>query len=1261
MKTLTIAGTMKSVSFYEDDTIDTIRTLIGLELNIHPDRLFLEIKQSLPANYYSSNPKRWSDLFFRMSYDGKTIQPDTLKSYLTQIRLNTGLVEKQLTKEEWEAHDEYLQPLYAPESDFDEWRVFGVPDAKSFVMPLPPRDLPLSGTQVPTPQMQSLFETLYQVDTLELRATVLPETASELVKRNYYPRLRPDTPNNLEQVRASFEASREQLRKLLELDAPQHEKVTVVKAKWYVPLVSTRIPAPRNRFEQIFYGLTVNKDTPYIGYFTAKTETMRHKFYVEDPKDKKPFLDVALFKSWFANTQPQRRKPTLLLYRGTSRTSFDRIAITDKDITVDVRRDKDSKETLDEMKASVEAWIQTLDAVVPFLQLTDIELPRWELGELSVVASYPKEITEFDMHRFPCLQGLFGFQNDTFRLLRAESSSEDITPLEIQAIQLLSQEDAERTPQYLARELKLTDEEASQLFASIRAKAEDFDIEKSLKAYPVVKFSNKEVIIKFVTSLERTLQYVNILRYVLTSDSDSVNDVCPRRMEKVVAKVATPQQEIDLTDEYNPDEDLNALLGLTDEPVAEPEAEAESDEPAEKKVKIERKSKSTTYNYFNTRLQKFDPDTFDKSVHPRVCDKPKQVVVLTAEDQARMGPDYNYENAEDSQKLPLEDPSGVAICPPYWCMRDEIPLREDQLVEGEDGELHCPVCDGKVRPTETADPVEFTVIKRNTETKYPDYMNATSTINKRRIPCCYKQARSTSEVLAPKAEVSYVLDATSTMVPERRLVYLTPDLAARLQVTTNYDKTVKKGRLSSTETDIFRVGLGRPSKSLPLILNDKTEIKRPRDAKEKVVRCSFYRTWKQGTTEEEIINSIDAAYQEGQLNVLDELEYVTSFLTCEVILVDMVSNQVTCGFWSDSAGATSRTIVVIGGNTLLAQVKRTTGKKEYKAQYVADMRKPPFAAKTLPLIRDLHIRACASNLPAFGDAIKELQAKSVSDYQVILDPFGRIQALFVPNEILLPIQPSNTKPDTGVVVRNGYSAVRDEELPDGVKVRAFLRDTIHPGFKKVNDVQDINGMITEFLLASGFRIPIVHEEPDEGPDFAGEVVQTIRKADESTLVFGEANKQDIQMAQNTAYSEEIYEFLMFSLSNDIQEEYTDLRKAIETRSQDLYKKLDAWFKKEAYDDSTKSPVEFVNKVRTPCGQYTNKDTCNKSSLCGWHKNDCKIRVKPIVDKATVLKRMAKALRDNDKQRALVLDGRMSPFFSTILYLEMPHELITTSV
>jgi hypothetical protein len=201
----------------------------------------------------------------------------------------------------------------------------------------------------------------------------------------------------------------------------------------------------------------------------------------------------------------------------------------------------------------------------------------------------------------------------------------------------------------------------------------------------------------------------------------------------------------------------------------------------------------------------------------------------------------------------------------------------------------------------------------------------------------------------------------------------------------------------------------------------------------------------------------------------------------------------------------------------------------------------------------------------------------------------------------------------------------------------------------------------ELEIAAGFRIPI-KPEAAETLTSPSEVLETIRGSTERTLVDGLPNQRDKDLVSKTMYASEVYEFLLFSVSKDIQtDEFASLRTAIETKASTLVRDLKRWLDQSAYTDTTKHPVSFVNKVRTPCGQYTAKDACNKSSLCGWHKGDCKIRVKPLVTNEEVLNRMAKTLRDNDKQRALVLDARLSPFFSTVLYLEMPNEVILTSV
>jgi hypothetical protein len=277
-----------------------------------------------------------------------------------------------------------------------------------------------------------------------------------------------------------------------------------------------------------------------------------------------------------------------------------------------------------------------------------------------------------------------------------------------------------------------------------------------------------------------------------------------------------------------------------------------------------------------------------------------------------------------------------------------------------------------------------------------------------------------------------------------------------------------------------------------------------------------------------------------------------------------------------------------------------------------------------------------------------------------MDPFDRIQAVFVPRVVILPIQPATMESLPGVHVRSGYSDIKAEELPTRQALRTFLDATTHKGFKWVEDLKDSTGRFVESLLASEFRAPFQPEESTPGDP--KEVLSTMSRHPEALLTNGGPNKEDELTADSISYAAEVFDFLLFTLSKDIQkEEHATLREAIATRGKTLYKQLDVWLKKEAHWDATQGPRAFVNKVRTPCGQFQQKDACNTSSLCGWKAGKCKIKVDSSVDRGLVLRRLTKTLTENDKQRALVLDERLSPFFSTVLYMEMPHELITTSV
>jgi hypothetical protein len=1249
MKTIPLEGTFSSVSFYEDDTIARVRELIAIERNSHPDRLFLQVLVTLPDGYYDS-PKEWTGLFFRLSRDGRTVTDDVLRTYTTSIRADLASVPvRSYTQEQWE-QDDSLAPL---RSGGQEWQILGT--RTQTVLPLPVRDIALPTNLIPLVASQSLYESVHPYPVTAIRVTEVPADASDAVLRNYFPLLRPDTPPNLDATKGSILKAQEDLAKLLALPVKAHQTESIVKAKWYIPLNATTITAPRVQFEQMFYGLTLSPKTPYVGYFTSATDSLRSKFYVEDPKLKTPTLDTSLLRGWLDTTRPQRRRPTLLLYKGSSRFVFTRIAITSTDITVDVRKEKGSSKSLEELQEEAMKWLTSLDAVAPFLDTRDLEPGRWELSELSLLATYASEETEFDMLRFACLQPIFGVQDGTFRLLRAEHASESVTPQVLQAYQILNQDGAAQTPEYLAEELDISLEEATALLSQMTSLSEDVNLERSLRSYPTMKFTGKEVLIRFATNPERSLAYADILRTVLTTDSDAVNSVCPRRKEMVAPMVSIPQDGQAPTDEV--DEELMALLGLTEEAPAAPAA---APEPAKKSRKLKvADDQTTTQNYFNSRLKKFNSELFDSS-YSKECEKSQQVVVLTPEDKARLGPEYNYESAPDTEQL--EIPGGTAVCPPYWCMRDELPLRADQLVKGDDGALECPVCSGKVRPNDKVSTKEYSVIKRETSkgrtTPYPGFMKQKDT-----VPCCYLKpsGKPVSRNLRP--DETYVLNEDAKDIPAFRVARLPAALAERLGVKPLYDTSITNGRLDFGASDVFRIGLGRPSESLPRLLRDVKPIPRPADAPELIKRCSFYSTWRSSDP----IADIDRAFREKTLDPLYEVEYVSYILDCAVVMVATDTMQVLCGFRTDLIRAKNRTIVLLDTDILGMMLRKRSKDKGFVTEYFVDITQPPLNGSTVALLQ-AHQEACTIGLPTLNDALMALDEVKLSTYVGISDPFGRLQAILVPGRVILPITPT-TQPLPGAPTPKAYHEVTDDDLPSYESQTATLASLKRQElFGVARDHRDVQGNLVEVETVTGFRVP-VRPKPSSGR--ATEVTQTIRMRGEQSLVMGAPDPEARALKDKIDYESELYEFLLFSLATDIQADshgdalqatYAPVRKALQTKdAKGLKKALTAWYKAEAYDEKTKTPYQFLSKVRTPCGQLTSEDTCKQSSLCGWRNGDCKVQVRTSqVDKEKLMTRLQTTLLTNDKQRALVLDNRVSPFFSTVLYLEMPHEWITTS-
>ena len=327
-----VAGRSDRVSFFNDDTIDVVRNKIGMAVGIHPDYLRIYVSTELPGDYYQSDPRKRASLFLRLSVTGKPIPAKMLEFYNMSRDLPLAFPAGSLEQAQW---NDLSLSVDAP---FQELRILGVPEEKSWIYPLDnttePPILP-QPAQAPFPEGRRIFQNLH-VGAKGFVVIPYADTLKPTLQVQYYPTLRPGSPAQVPaDVARSLTAQTQLIETLNTLDVQKPRKPHILRARWRIPLVDTDFgEAPRNRFEQILYGTTLSPESPYMGLFTSRREQSQHKFYSEETITKKPILDLRVWAHWWTITKPSRNRPTLIVLRGTSRQNFDRVAFTSQDIVV---------------------------------------------------------------------------------------------------------------------------------------------------------------------------------------------------------------------------------------------------------------------------------------------------------------------------------------------------------------------------------------------------------------------------------------------------------------------------------------------------------------------------------------------------------------------------------------------------------------------------------------------------------------------------------------------------------------------------------------------------------------------------------------------------------------------------------------------------------------------------------------------------------------------------------------------------------------
>jgi hypothetical protein len=1269
------------VNFFEDDSIQTVREQAAKSVNSHPDRMFIKVSLKLPKDHYTNDIRNWEALFDRLSYHSEKIEKTLFDEYQKNYRFpNTAVRYEEYDRTQWMEFPESLKPIFMPDGIFSEYRTLGVKDDRSYILELSGEGLftkKIPSAELPIPESSKLIESFYEMKDIDHFGYEIYDPKHENVALYYYPKLVPDTLPRLsdESIRV-LDKNAKLLEDILKLDVPSESKISILRVKFYVPWVETNFGAStRNRFEQIFYGLTVSKDVPYIGYFTCKDEINRHKFYVEDSKTKKPYLDTQLWKVWWNQTKPSQNKPTLLFYRGKCKESFDRIAVTDTGMTLVSIRESTCPESLDHMKKSFEKWLMSLDALIPFVNSKDIDIERWKMQDAGINIHYSSSIKSTSLLRFNCISPFFGInrkKDSVFTFLRSDTENLGLSSIEAILIEMMNEGPV--TPDKVATELSITLRHANELIRHINTLLTENPALRNmaLRKFPTITVAGNFILVKNITNIKLLTKYTNFLRFILSNPtSKDLDSICPARSETVESTkqtvAATSEEDFSIFGDF---EDL----GIEEEDAVETIKDETPEDTGEREISNQRQTK---YGYFKSKLEEFDPETFSgQNNYARKCEYTIQPIPITPEKETQlsnfMDGQFNYLNTEtEDEYMETTSPSGKYICPEYWCTRDELPLKQNQLLK-EDGKLLCPVCKRGIHD-ETNNIKDFPVIERKKEYKYPNLQKELAKSGKQ-FPCCYKTPR-TKRVKKDDSDLkdkAYVFQSSVRDLKELRIAKLDKQFSSAYIPKAEPYLSLENQRVVDGKSGFFRVGIGNPIKNFTKFLPLKgTRIPLPHDFPQITLRCSFVRTWTNLTDTHskkvydslstiksektrmrlsKIVSGISDAFVEEKLSDIDLLEYLTSAYKCSVYLIS--DNKIVCSF---GLPYSEKQIVIFKmGDSLsiLAHVTRTGCKFKFNAN-IADSAVFPKVERALSKNKS----QCVREVPSYEDAINVVSKLFPDEsYTFIIDPYERAEAIYIPSKLVLPFRPSAV-PDSNNTKVYGFESVT--KLPSFTDTLRILEsaETISGGYGFTESLYDVSGNISEVLTLSGLRIPV---EPSAGKgSVPGEVMKTVD--DEEELVSSESNPELQRVYDEISYISEVHEFLLFQLSRDLDtEDYRKLKHEFEVspiKRTTAEKELRKWFDKTVSFIELKDAHTFISKIRTPCGQFEQKDC--KGNLCGWDGKVCRIQVKNSLDKDDLFGRLFGTLFSNSKMRAAVLDGRITPFFSTILYIELPHEWIVT--
>lgn len=875
-----VGTTEYSVSILVDDTIERVRQKVGQVLNVHPDYLFIYV-ESKPKQF---NYATWNEFFKLLERNGE-IDRNKLQTFMDNTNPK-GVVPEDLpilTESVWNQRlVNFLNELY--EREYTEFIPIGmIPNENKGVYPLAitklNSDCSPIGNLVYHDSM--IWNDGGYSDILYVKqAAEIDNSCHKL----YFPLLKLSGDTNITGRIPAFPA---ELNASLERDSKiiKHWETLeseMQKSKYYKTIIDKYTNSgylrirwkhrynPADRFltlEQLFHAIPVNNIIPAVIFQKNLTQPSSYKMFA--PAEGKVYVEESEFKRWLRVSFP-KTEPILLLYRypetKDGKMPIVRMGITEEYIHIAIENQTStnliSEEVMEELSdvlfSHIKPFISNINpdkvwesstyrivfdpaqagCIIPatkrdalFSALDPYILPITDTTKGNIILFY-KRVSDFGSRN----------EKDEFVVNKlSQGLSADQVFKEYQGVYPTI--DQAQQEQAYARILELDENSALAFLKNVRI------LFPTTYSMEIQGITNKDL----ATKIQDFCQVLLAICFPkLRSSSQifktTIDTLIP---SKPIEIKANKLEDVSEKEEFGFDGDfLSMLNSVLEQPdfipkVDQPKPHAVADEPdLEEDEEGDITKSGSTHRIILSRLKKHDPQKFKTpaDIEPRnryskLCKKESQPIVFSYSEWDGIKKDGSVpgilNDFEGNKDLVIDDSEkkNKYICPDYFCIRDEIPLMEKDLLKV-DGKKVCPKCNGQIIPDLPAskqhklDYSVYTLVESGKDFKYPRFVKKTmdSDLFDSPLPCCYISAKEEKDTPArPKKDetANYILQEDRFPLPSDQLRFgLLPAVVDNYLGLNSSSNFVKDGHIMKPGTTT----LLRKSVAQPVIMNTLHEI-----------------------------------------------------------------------------------------------------------------------------------------------------------------------------------------------------------------------------------------------------------------------------------------------------------------------------------------------------------------------------------------------------------------------------------------------------